>query len=372
MTMLKKGAKRMNLESLVGKHTFSGVDYAEHGVIFCLDGVTYLAEEDEDDGYRSCMKELSVYSGKCRNTFPPQDVFCEYSEDEGMDVLAIKDFKTSKTILKIGTDYTESYYPYFVSEYKPENMSINASEESKAAESALKNKRTERWAKVWSAKNRIGQLEDLLFAAQLKIEEAEKRARDAEAKLGFIGTYTRKPDGQMSAKLPRNVKLADLTDVCELSGLFNYDRDTEFTELDAIKELCRRPMFIQAETNKCYCIITQNTLYFLLNEIKNLRRVTKLNGGKRMTARQTIDDLLDQLDGTMFHITHTAADIKRYNKCIDGMIEGKSPCPWCEDYKECQLQAKTDGKGCELWMLSFPDGPTPDGEPAPDGEKGAE
>lgn len=90
-----------------------------------------------------------------------------------------------------------------------------------------------------------------------------------------------------------------------------------------------------------------------------------------LNARQALKKVSEQLEGAAFQITQMTADIKRYNQCIDGMIAGGSPCPWCEDYKECQLQAKTDGKGCELWMLSFPDGPTPDGDPAPDGEKGA-
>ena len=45
-------------------------------------------------------------------------------------------------------------------------------------------------------------------------------------------------------------------------------------------------------------------------------------------------------------------DNKAYNKVIEGMIRGESPCPWCNDYQECQLQAK-DGKGCEDWFLTM-------------------
>lgn len=45
-----------------------------------------------------------------------------------------------------------------------------------------------------------------------------------------------------------------------------------------------------------------------------------------------------------------AADVRDYNACIDGMISGKSPCEWCEDLQECQLQAK-NGTGCSEWML---------------------
>ena len=43
-------------------------------------------------------------------------------------------------------------------------------------------------------------------------------------------------------------------------------------------------------------------------------------------------------------------DIIDYNLCILSMIDGRSPCPFCEDYDECQLEAK-DHKGCGEWMV---------------------
>lgn len=46
-------------------------------------------------------------------------------------------------------------------------------------------------------------------------------------------------------------------------------------------------------------------------------------------------------------------DIVNYNLCILSMIDGKSPCEFCEDYEECQLEAKAD-KGCGEWMLKIP------------------
>lgn len=45
-------------------------------------------------------------------------------------------------------------------------------------------------------------------------------------------------------------------------------------------------------------------------------------------------------------------DIQDYIKCICTMIEGGSPCQWCEEYEECQLQAK-GGKGCTEWWLAY-------------------
>ena len=44
------------------------------------------------------------------------------------------------------------------------------------------------------------------------------------------------------------------------------------------------------------------------------------------------------------------ADIIDYNKCVEHIIQGGSPCDYCEDLQECQLEAK--GKtGCTEWML---------------------
>ena len=48
-----------------------------------------------------------------------------------------------------------------------------------------------------------------------------------------------------------------------------------------------------------------------------------------------------------------AADIKSYNLCIDDMIAGKSPCPYCHDYNgDCSNPDCCEaGKGCADWML---------------------
>ena len=44
------------------------------------------------------------------------------------------------------------------------------------------------------------------------------------------------------------------------------------------------------------------------------------------------------------------ADIIEYNLCILGLIDGKNPCMFCEDYEECQLEAK-EQMGCGEWMM---------------------
>jgi len=49
-----------------------------------------------------------------------------------------------------------------------------------------------------------------------------------------------------------------------------------------------------------------------------------------------------------------ARDIKDYNEVIQHMIAGNSPCDYCEECNECQLEAK-GGKGCAEWWLRYPE-----------------
>ena len=125
----------MKIEDIKGVHRLSGVDYGWGKRIidgitirFCIDGVTYVARENPDDGYRSYMEELEISGEPCRNTFPAEEVFCEReyeSSGESKDILLIKNIHTTEEILRVGTDYTDSYYPYCVMEYHPENLKCN-------------------------------------------------------------------------------------------------------------------------------------------------------------------------------------------------------------------------------------------------------
>lgn len=45
-----------------------------------------------------------------------------------------------------------------------------------------------------------------------------------------------------------------------------------------------------------------------------------------------------------------AGDVKDYYDCIEGTVDGKSICDWCDDQEECQLQDK-GSKGCKEWVL---------------------
>ena len=69
-----------------------------------------------------------------------------------------------------------------------------------------------------------------------------------------------------------------------------------------------------------------------------------------MNARQAAKQAAKKIEELEFRIAMYIMDVKEYNEVIDALILQKSPCPWCEDYEECQLEAKKL-YGCPEWML---------------------
>ena len=135
----------IELKSLCGGHVLTGVDRlpikgeeirgCEDSQVlnFTLDGKTYTACEDPQDGYRSRMKYLRVSESPTVNTFPPVKVVGNmrkgsdyYSEN---DVLELRDFYTGDVVLAVGTANIDDYYPYWVGEFSPEKMSVNRERE---------------------------------------------------------------------------------------------------------------------------------------------------------------------------------------------------------------------------------------------------
>lgn len=74
---------------------------------------------------------------------------------------------------------------------------------------------------------------------------------------------------------------------------------------------------------------------------------------QKMNAKQALKAARKHLEELEYYKQEATADIKAYNGCIEHMIKGGSPCDWCNDQIECQLQAKEEGKGCDEWMLKF-------------------
>lgn len=129
----------MTLEDLVGEHELSGVDsgvlrvnkaYTANRLLFILDGVAYQAIEDEEDGYRSSMREISqVPLDEVANRFSPVRVVGVYEKapyDDLDGILKLIDCRTGRVVLEVGTDYTDIYYPSFVANFVPQAMALNS------------------------------------------------------------------------------------------------------------------------------------------------------------------------------------------------------------------------------------------------------
>lgn len=125
-----------------GKHKFSGIDPFQYqdeygqtrdGYYVIIDDVVYAFEIDHDDGWRSygeiyIPEKITVHDIK--NRFPAQEVIIKqyhgkYTGRNNKQFYGIIDVVNGKTILEIGTDYTDSYYPLAICHYYPENMAIN-------------------------------------------------------------------------------------------------------------------------------------------------------------------------------------------------------------------------------------------------------
>lgn len=75
-----------------------------------------------------------------------------------------------------------------------------------------------------------------------------------------------------------------------------------------------------------------------------------------MNARQAAKAAAKRIEELERVAALNKADIIDYNKCIEHMIQNGSPCDYCEDLQECQLEAK--GKtGCTEWMLRSQEAP---------------
>lgn len=131
----------MELKDLVGDHKLDAVDFSEESIKtygdvfedcqicrFRLDGIVYLAIEDPDDGYRSYMRDLKTdESAIMKNVFDPIDVVCHHrtkNRCDNDDILEVINKKTGKVILEVGIGNYDDYYPYFVANFRPENIGL--------------------------------------------------------------------------------------------------------------------------------------------------------------------------------------------------------------------------------------------------------
>lgn len=131
----------MELRELVGLHELSGVDHLygvgverEYGgteyadvLRFTLDGVTYVAREDPDDGYRSMLRDITISDEPTVNQFSPVQVLAVWRDRWGglrvdrADVLELLTM-TGECVLAVGTEHSDDYYPSFVAAFHLEAL----------------------------------------------------------------------------------------------------------------------------------------------------------------------------------------------------------------------------------------------------------
>lgn len=120
----------ISLEDLVGSHLLTAVSpdsrestyRAADSIAFTLDGQTYLATEDADDGYRSSMESIRKVDYTIPNLPVAVKILARMSESNSEDILELLNAETGKVILRVGTDNVDDYYPCWVAEYNPENL----------------------------------------------------------------------------------------------------------------------------------------------------------------------------------------------------------------------------------------------------------
>ena len=74
-----------------------------------------------------------------------------------------------------------------------------------------------------------------------------------------------------------------------------------------------------------------------------------------MNAKQSLRELRKYCDELEDFNRKSTATVRGLYSVIDALFTGKNVCESCIDFQECQLQAKEEGKGCELWWLKYPE-----------------
>ena len=105
-----------------------------HGANGCaldLDGTVVFVFEDPEDGYRSSATVPLICNGSLYQFGVSPDYirapvlirrWTKGAYGEDADGIEIIDRRNGKTILRLGTDHSDDYYPLFTCEWRPEDL----------------------------------------------------------------------------------------------------------------------------------------------------------------------------------------------------------------------------------------------------------
>lgn len=87
-----------------------------------------------------------------------------------------------------------------------------------------------------------------------------------------------------------------------------------------------------------------------IDAAKTIRRLRKMgfHGPIDMVGR-------DELEAERKWMNHQRQDNINLTRCIRTMIDGGSPCEYCDARGDCEREEYTSPRGCEFWCLMWPE-----------------